>query len=212
VDIAILIFDRITALDAVGPYQVLGKIPGATVTFVASTAGPKRTDDAMLGLIADAAVADLPRPDVVLVPGGVGQVDVEGDEAVIAWLQAAHRTTTWTTSVCTGALVLAKAGLLDGVRATTFWMAKEELRRRGAVPVDERVVVDGKIMTAAGVSSGIDMGLRLAAELAGEDVAKAIQLGIEYDPQPPFDAGAPEKSDPAVVELLLSRSRFAPTS
>jgi transcriptional regulator GlxA family with amidase domain len=209
VDIAILLFDRLTALDAIGPYQVLTGVPGAKVTFVASTPGPKRTDDGCLALTAEAALDDLPRPEVVVVPGGVGELGAQEDAAVIEWLRRAHETTTWTTSVCTGAFVLARAGLLDGVRATTFWMGMERLGERGAVPVRERVVVDGKIMTAAGVSSGIDMGLRLAAELAGEDVARAIQLGIEYDPQPPFDSGSPDKADPALASALFARSRFA---
>ncbi len=208
-DIAILLFDRVVALDAIGPYQVLTAVPGATVTFVASQPGPKRTDDDRLGLVADASLSDLPHPDVLLVPGGVGQVDAERDEAVVDWLRSAHETTTWTTSVCTGALVLAAAGLLEGVRATTFWMALDLLGQRGAIPVQERVVVDGKIMTAAGVSSGIDMALVLAARLAGEDTAQAIQLGIEYDPQPPFDSGSPRTARPELVDALLSRSRFA---
>ena len=207
-DIAILLFDRLTALDAVGPYEVLSRLPGATVTFVAVEPGPKRTDTGRLALIADAPLTDLPHPDVLLVPGGPGQVDAEKDDAVLDWLRSAHTTTTWTTSVCTGSLVLGAAGLLEGVRATTYWLALDQLRTHGAIPTDERVVVDGKIVTGAGVSSGIDMALTLAARIGGDDLAQMLQLGIEYDPQPPFDAGSPHKAPEAIVEFFRSSSRF----
>lgn len=207
-DIAILLFDRLTALDAVGPYEVLSRLPGATVTFVATEPGPKRTDTGRLALTADAALADLPHPEIVLVPGGPGQVDAEKDDAVLDWLRTAHETTTWTTSVCTGSLVLGAAGLLEGVKATTFWLALDELTKHGAIPTDERVVIDGKIVTAAGVSSGIDMALTLAARIGGDDLAQMLQLGIEYDPQPPFDSGSAHKAPAAIVEFFRANSRF----
>jgi transcriptional regulator GlxA family with amidase domain len=207
-DIAILLFDRLTALDAVGPYEVLSRLPGAKVTFVASEPGPKRTDTGFLALTADAALGDLPHPEILLVPGGPGQSDAEKDEAVLDWLRTAHETTTWTTSVCTGSLVLGAAGLLEGKRATTYWLALDSLRRHGAEPVAERVVVDGKVMTAAGVSSGIDMALTLAARIGGDELAQSIQLGIEYDPQPPFDAGAPGKAPAAITQMFRDASRF----
>jgi putative intracellular protease/amidase len=207
-DIAILIFDRITSLDAVGPYEVLSRLPDATVTFVAATPGMKRTDTGFLGLNADVAITDLPHPDVLLVPGGPGQADAEQDDAVLDWVRTAHETSTWTTSVCTGSLLLAKAGVLDGIRATSYWLALDELTARGAIATDQRVVEDGKVMTAAGVSSGIDMALTLAARIAGDEVAQMIQLGIEYDPQPPFDAGSPHKAPANVVDFFRGTSRF----
>src|SRR5688500_7203605 len=203
-DIAILLFDRLTALDAVGPYEVLSRLPDANLTFVATEAGPKRTDTKALALVADATLADVPKPDILLVPGGPGQMEAEKDEAILDWLRSAHETSAWTTSVCTGSLVLGAAGLLEGKRATSHWVYREALRAYGAEPVDARVVEDGKVVTAAGVSSGIDMALTLAARVAGDDVAKAIQLGIEYDPDPPFDAGAPHKATPELVELIRS--------
>jgi transcriptional regulator GlxA family with amidase domain len=207
VDIAILLYDRFTALDAVGPYEVLSRLPGATVHFVAGVAGAIKTDTQSLAIVAG-PLEEAPAPEIVLVPGGPGEVAARVDEHGLAWLRGVHETTTWTTSVCTGSLVLAAAGILEGRRATTHWLAMEQLAALGATPVRERVVFDGKIVSAAGVSAGIDMALALAAEIAGRQVAEAIQLGIEYDPQPPFDAGSPEKAPLEVVELLRERSRF----
>ncbi len=207
-NIAILLYDEFTALDAIGPYEVLSRLPGASVAFVAHEPGAFRTDNGMLTLLAERSLDDLRRPDVVLVPGGPGEVAARAGGAALDWLRDADRTSTWTTSVCTGSLILAAAGLLDGRRATTHWLAFDELRRLGAEPVDERVVFDGKLVTAAGVSAGIDMALALAARIAGDTVAQAIQLSIEYDPQPPFDAGSPHKAPAEIVELLRSRSRF----
>ena len=207
-DIAILLFDRLTALDAVGPYEVLSRLPGANLTFVATEAGPKRTDTKALALVADATLAELPHPDILLVPGGPGQADAEKDEAILDWLRTAHETTTWTTSVCTGSLVLGAAGLLEGKRATTYWLALEELARYGATPTNERVVIDGKVVTAAGVSSGIDMALTLAAEIGGPELAQLLQLGIEYDPQPPFDSGSEAKAPDHLVQVFRENSRF----
>jgi putative intracellular protease/amidase len=208
VDIAILIYDRFTALDAVGPYEVLRNLPGATVTFVAKEVGPVRTDSRALAIVADKAIRDVPSADVVVVPGGPGQSDLMADEEILSWLRAIDATTQWTTSVCTGSLLLAAAGLLAGKKATSHWLALDQLAAYGAEPTLERVVEQGKIITAAGVSSGIDMGLRLAAHIAGDDVAQMIQLGIEYDPQPPFDSGSPEKAPAALVALMRARSRF----
>jgi putative intracellular protease/amidase len=205
--IAILLFDHMTALDAIGPYEVLGRVPGAEIAFVAPEPGIKRTDQG-LGLVADVALADMPRPDIVVIPGGPGETVIRENERSLDWVRAAHETTTWTTSVCTGSLVLGAAGLLDGKRATSHWLALDQLAQYGAQPTLERVVVEGKIITAAGVSAGIDMGLTLAAALAGDEVAQIIQLGIEYDPQPPFDAGSPSKAPEAAVEFLRNRSRF----
>jgi transcriptional regulator GlxA family with amidase domain len=200
--IAILIFDRLTALDAIGPYEVLSRVPGAELTFVGTEAGPKRTDTGRLGVVADAAIEELPDPDVLLIPGGEGNRPLMGDQRTLDWIRTAHETSQWTTSVCTGALVLGAAGLLEGKRATTHWAYLEALGNLGAQPVAERVVEDGKIVTAAGVSAGIDMALTLVDRIAGEQVAQAIQLGIEYDPAPPFDAGSPDKAAPELVELI----------
>jgi transcriptional regulator GlxA family with amidase domain len=205
--IAILIFDGLTALDAIGPYEVLSRLPGAELRFVAKQPGPKRTDTGALGVQADLAIADLPGPDVVLVPGGKGSRPLMRDSEVLDWLRVAHERSTWTTSVCTGALVLGAAGILDGKRATTHWAFLDRLSELGAEPVTERVVEDGKVITAAGVSAGIDMALTLAARIAGDEVAQAIQLGIEYDPRPPFDAGSPSKASPEVIELVRAAGR-----
>jgi transcriptional regulator GlxA family with amidase domain len=205
---AILLYDGFTALDAIGPYEVLSRLPGGSVTFVAAEAGPVRTDNGMLTVHAERSLADMPAPEIVLVPGGPGEVAERAGGPALEWLRAAHETSTWTTSVCTGSLILAAAGLLEGKRATGHWLAMEKLGELGAQPVSERFVIEGKIVTAAGVSAGIDMALALVAEIAGEQVAQAIQLGIEYDPQPPFDAGAPHKAPAEIVALLRGNSRF----
>lgn len=204
--IAIPVFERFTALDAIGPYDVLSRMPGATVTFVAKEAGEVRSDNGMLGVVADAAIADVPAPDVLLVPGGFGTRPLLADEVFLDWVRNAHETTRWTASVCTGSLVLAAAGLLDGKQATTHWAAAGELERLGARYTEQRVVQHGKLIMAAGVSAGIDMALTLAAEIAGEDIAQAIQLYIEYDPQPPFDSGSPSKAPERVMALASGRA------
>jgi putative intracellular protease/amidase len=206
--IAIVLFDRFTALDAVGPYQVLSSLPGAEVVFAAERPGRIGDDDGRLHLSAEAALADVPHPDVVVVPGGPGQNDQMHDGPLHQWLRAADETTAWTTSVCTGSLVLAAAGLLTGRRATSYWLALGELGRYGATAVAERVVFDEKYVTAAGVSSGIDMALALAGRIAGDETAQAIQLGIEYDPQPPYNAGSPDHAPAEIVSRLEARSRF----
>src|SRR5919199_4325895 len=202
-DIAIPLYDRFTALDAVGPYEVLWRLPGARVRWIGAEARPYATDRG-LQLVAEATLDDVPAPDVLVVPGGTGTSDVLGDERLVDWIRAAHETSTWTTSVCTGALLLGAAGVLDGLRATTHWAYLDALAAYGAEPVaDERVVEQGKVVTSAGVSSGIDMALTLAARIAGEEAAQAIQLRIEYDPRPPFDTGSTAKA-PARIRALAS--------
>jgi transcriptional regulator GlxA family with amidase domain len=208
VQIAIPLFDRVTALDAIGPYEVLSRLPGAEVLFVAAQPGPKRTDTGALALTADRGLSEVLEPDIVLVPGGRGTRDQRHDE-LVAWLQRTHHSSRWTTSVCTGALLLGAAGILEGLRATTHWLFFDQLRGFGAEPTLERVVEQGKVMTAAGVSSGIDMALRLAQVIAGDEVAQAVQLSIEYDPQPPFDAGSPDKAPEPIVELVRQHGATA---
>ena len=201
-EIAIPLFDRFTALDAVGPYQVLCALPDARVRFLAAEAGPVLTDNGMLTVVAEGRYEDSPRPDVLVVPGGIGSRALLSDDRVLSWVRSVHETSRYTTSVCTGSLVLAAAGLLDGMDATTHWLEMDTLASLGAHPDAARVVERGKVITAAGVSSGIDMALRLAELIAGPVVAQAIQLAIEYDPQPPFDAGSPDKAPAEVVELV----------
>ncbi|HEY8583236.1 MAG TPA: DJ-1/PfpI family protein [Capillimicrobium sp.] len=202
--IAIPVFDGITALDAVGPYEVLARIPGAEVLWVAPERRPHVADRG-LTISSTATLDEVRSPDVVVVPGGEGNRALMRDELFLAWLRAAHERTRWTTSVCTGALVLGAAGILDGVRATTHWGYVDELAALGAIAVsDERVVEEGKILTAAGVSAGIDMALALVARLTVPEVAQAIQLGIEYDPQPPYDTGSVAKAGPELAALVRS--------
>lgn len=205
--IAIALFDRFTALDAVGPYEVLSRLPGAEVAFVAQRRGEHRTDTGALGIAADATLEEVPAPDIVLVPGGPGTRPIAAagrDHPLVAWIATAHGTSAWTTSVCTGSLLLGAAGVLAGLPATTHWRVLDSLAKYGAVPTGERVVRAGKVVTAAGVSSGIDMALTLAALVAGETVARAIQLGIEYDPQPPFDSGSPTRATPDVIDAVTA--------
>lgn len=202
--LAILLYDHFTALDAVGPYEVLSRVPGLDITFVAHEAGMKRTDVGSLALTADATLAELPHPDLVLVPGGPGHGLPLTHEPTLDWLRTAHESSRWTISVCTGAIVLGAAGILAGKRATTHWLYRDDLAGYGAEVVPDRVVIDGKVITGAGVSAGIDLALTLAAELGDADLARIIQLGIEYDPQPPFDAGSPDKASPDLVEGLRS--------
>jgi putative intracellular protease/amidase len=201
-NIAIPVFDGLTALDAVGPYEVLSRLPEGTVSFVGARTGPVRTETEMLALFADVTFSRLTEPEVVVVPGGRGTRRLMADEPTLAWLRRVHESSRWTTSVCTGSLLLAAAGILDGLEATTHWLELETLARYGARPVKRRVVEQGKVVTAAGVSAGIDMALTLAARIAGERTAQAIQLGIEYDPHPPFDSGSPAKASRELVELV----------
>ncbi|MFF0384503.1 DJ-1/PfpI family protein [Streptomyces sp. NPDC004286] len=207
-EIAILLYDRFTALDAVGPYEVLARTPDAETVFVAEQTGPVRTDTGALALMADRSLAEVTAPDVVVVPGGPGQSALMEHAPLLDWLRQVDATSTWTTSVCTGSLLLGAAGLLEGRRATSHWLAVEALTRLGAEPVRERVVTDGKYMTAAGVSAGIDMGLTLLGKLAGDETAQGVQLATEYDPHPPYDAGSPDKAPAHLVDALRERSRF----
>lgn len=200
-EIAIPLFDRFTALDAVGPYEVLSRLPGATVRFLGPQAGPVRTDTRMLTIDAAARWEDMPHPDVVVVPGGVGTRALLEDARLLSWLRSVHQGTRWTASVCTGSLLLAAAGLLDGVDATTHWSTRGRLADLGAHPVAARVVRRGRIMTGAGVSAGIDLALTLAAEMAGDTVAQVIQLAIEYDPEPPYACGSLETAPAEIVAL-----------
>ncbi|WP_406440947.1 DJ-1/PfpI family protein [Streptomyces sp. NBC_01613] len=206
--IAIVLFDRFTALDAVGPYETLGRLPDAETVFVAERTGPVRNESGNLALVADRTLAEVTAPDIVVVPGGPGQTPQMENTVLLDWLRTADATSTWTTSVCTGSLLLAAAGLLEGRRATSHWLALDFLKQFGAEPTGERVVSDGKYVTAAGVSSGIDMGLTLLGRIAGDEHAQAVQLLTEYDPQPPYDAGSPEKAPARLVAEFRSRSRF----
>jgi transcriptional regulator GlxA family with amidase domain len=201
-EIALFLYDKLAPLDAVGPYEVLRNVPGWDVRTVARQAGPVRSEDASLGLLADHAIAEVTEPDIVLVPGGAGSRALIEDEEVLEWLRVVDRSTRWTTSVCTGSLLLGAAGLLEGRRATSNWLLLDVLRRFGADPVGGRFVEDGKVITAAGVTAGIDMALHLVAREAGPDLAQAVQLGIEYDPDPPFDAGSPAKAPEEIVERV----------
>jgi putative intracellular protease/amidase len=203
--IAAVLFDRLTALDIIGPYEVLQRLPDAVVTFVGHRKGEVRTENGFLGLTVDATFDEIPHPDVVVVPGGIGTRALLDDDTVLTWLRQAHETSRYTTSVCTGSLILGAAGLLQGLNATTYWAVLEDLRRFGAEPTSERVVehLDRRIITAAGVSSGIDMALRLSQLLVDETAARAMQLMIEYDPQPPFDSGALHKADDVVVTRVI---------
>jgi putative intracellular protease/amidase len=212
-DITFLLFDGLTVLDAIGPYEVLHRVPDANVQLAAKSAGPITTEN-VLTLSATHALADVTRTDVLVVPGGFATQQLEHDPETLDWIRAMDATSTWTTSVCTGSMVLAAAGLLGGKRATTHWAWLDRLAEYGAIPTSERVVEQGKILTAAGVSAGIDMGLTLAARLSDDVTAQAIQLGIEYDPQPPFDAGALDKAPQEAVEILANMyaARTAATS
>ena len=206
--IVIALYDRFTALDAVGPHQVLAHVPCAEIIFASERARSVSDETGTLTLVADASYAEVPAPDILLIPGGPGQSAQMGDTPLRDWLLEADKTTTWTTSVCTGSLILAAAGLLDGRQATTYWLAVNELASLGAKPVQARYVFDGKYATSAGVSAGIDMALALAARLVGDETAQAIQLGIEYSPNPPFDAGSPASAPPQIVAAQRATSRF----
>ena len=203
--IAIPLFPHFTALDAIGPYEVLQRIPHFDVTFIGHEVGVVRSDNGMLGVAVDATFEEMPTPDIVVFPGGFGTRALMTDQRVLDWVRTAHQTTTFTTSVCTGSLVLAAAGLLEGLTATTHWSALDVLSEHGATPTGERVVehLDERIITAAGVSSGIDMALRLVELLVDRTAAEAAQLMIEYDPQPPFDSGSTAKAGAEVVERVV---------
>ena len=210
--IAAVLFPHLTALDIVGPYEVLQRLPGASVVLVGHEVGTVRTENGFLGLSVDAVFEDVPAPDVVVVPGGVGSRALMHDQRVLDWLRAVHPTTTYTTSVCTGSLVLGAAGLLQGLTATTHWSVLNDLEPLGAMPTSSRVVehLEQRIITAAGVSSGIDMALRLSELLVDDVAAQAMQLMVEYDPQPPFDCGSLDKASPEVIERIVEYLQLLP--
>ncbi len=203
-EIAILLYENFTALDCIGPYEVLSKSPGTEVKFVSADGGLVKSDTGMLRIESGSLDSISATPEIVLVPGGPGDAAAGADSRNTAWLKRVHETTKWTTSVCTGSLVLGAAGILRGIEATTHWCSFDRLRACGATPVSQRFVRQGKIITAAGVSAGIDMALFLLAEEQGADFAQAIQLAIEYDPQPPFDSGSPTKAPPAILEMVTA--------
>jgi putative intracellular protease/amidase len=200
--IGLVLYPQFTALDIVGPFQTLVDVPGLDVFFVAETVGPVTDHTGRLVLHATHAFSEIDALDIVVVPGGFADRVLDEDNAVVQFIKRIHPTTQWTTSVCTGSIFLAHAGVLNGLVATTHWGSYDRLTALGVIATDQRVVHTGKIITAAGVSSGIDMGLVLVAQLAGEETAKAIQLAIEYDPQPPFDSGSPAKATPELVALV----------
>ena len=200
--VAYLLYDRFTALDITGPHEVFNSVPDVESVFVGENAGPCRNESDTLSMVANKSLEEVTAPDILVVPGGFGTRNLLDHEPLLEWIRSVDETSTWTTSVCTGALLLAAAGLLDGRPATTHWLARETLGELGAEPVADRVVIDGKYATGAGVSAGIDMALTLVSEIYGTEVAQAVQLGIEYDPQPPLDAGSPEKAPGEIVELV----------
>ena len=203
-NIVFLFYDGMTALDAVGPHEILYRLPNARVTRVAPQRGLIHTDSGLI-LTAEHALSDISSADILCIPGAGSATTLRQYPGVSEWLRKIHATTTWTTSVCTGSLILGAAGILTGIKATTHWAVIDRLQNWGAKPVPERVVEDGKIITAAGVSAGIDMALTLASKIAGQNVAETLQLGIEYDPAPPFDVGSPDKANPIILDALKKR-------
>ena len=205
--VAFGLYPGLTMLDFVGPYQVFTNVPGVDVVVCAADRGRLSDDNGLLHLDIEHTFDEVRSPDITIVPGGFVTRRLARDKApIVGWLAATHATTTFTTSVCTGALLLGAAGLLDGLDATTHWCAYDELSSYGAHPTEQRVVRQGKIFTAAGVSAGIDLALTLLAETHGPEMAQAVQLGIEYDPQPPFDSGSPAKAHPDIVALVKAVS------
>jgi cyclohexyl-isocyanide hydratase len=202
--IGMLIFPRMTQLDMTGPYEVLARLPDTKVELIARTLAPVVTDRGMQ-IVPTVTYETCPPLDVVMVPGGPGQQDLMEDETALAFLRKQAAQAKYVTSVCTGSLVLGAAGLLKGRRATSHWAAIDNLALLGAIPVREKVVVDGNVVTGAGVTSGIDFALSLAAILDGEKVAREVQLGIEYDPDPPFDSGSPNKATPDILDTVKGR-------
>ncbi|MGE0670067.1 MAG: DJ-1/PfpI family protein [Parachlamydiales bacterium] len=202
--IVFLFYDGMTALDAIGPYEVLSRLPGAVTRIAALKAGPIKTCSS-LNLLADSSLAEIDHADLLVVPGAGNATNLQKFPNILEWIRTIDATTTWTTSVCTGSLILGAAGLLSGHPATTHWAVMDRLAAYGAIAQHARVVFSGKMVTAAGVSAGIDMALTLAARIAGDSVAQALQLGLEYDPEPPFNTGSVSKASPALVEGLRSR-------
>ncbi|WP_426572542.1 DJ-1/PfpI family protein [Aquihabitans sp. McL0605] len=205
--IAIGLYPEFTALDAIGPYQVFTQVPGVEVVLCAAQRGRLSDDNGLLHLDIEHTFDEIAAPDLSLVPGGFVTRRLARDrDPIVDWVASTHATSTYTTSVCTGALLLGAAGILDGLDATTHWYAYDELATYGATPTEQRVVQQGKIWTAAGVSAGIDLALTLVGEIWSPELSQAIQLGIEYDPQPPYDSGAPSKADPEVLALVRAVS------
>lgn len=204
--IAIALFHQVTMLDAIGPYAVLAGLPDSEVTFVAEEPGPVIDSAGRMSVVAHAAYGDIDAPDVIIIPGGLATITMSegGTHPILDWIRSVHPGTTFTTSVCTGSQLLGAAGVLDGLEATSHWYVRDDLAKFGAKPVDQRVVRQGKVFTAAGVSAGIDLGLTLAAELRSVETAQAIQLSIEYDPDPPFNAGHPSSAPAEVFEFVTS--------
>jgi transcriptional regulator GlxA family with amidase domain len=202
--IAFLFYEGMTALDVAGPHEILCRLPGVSVKRVAQSAGKITTDSGLI-LNADYSISNVTHADILFIPGAGNATTLRKYPEILEWVRRIHSETKWTTSVCTGSLILGAAGILSGVKATTHWAALDRLNQWGAYPVQERIVESGKIITAAGVSAGIDMALALAAKISGERVAKSLQLGIEYDPEPPFDSGSPKKADPELLESLRQR-------
>lgn len=203
-EIVVLLFGNVNALDVVGPCEVLSKIPNSVIKYASKEPGPKQTDIGVK-LIADYSLKQIQKPDILLIPGGLGIKAITGDREVLDWIINNHKTSTWTTSICTGAVLLGCAGILKGLKATTHWTHLSKLAGFGAIPQKERVVIDGKVITSAGVSAGIDMALTLTSLIAGETTAKVIQLAIEYDPAPPFNAGSPDKAPKEILDLVLRK-------
>lgn len=203
-NITFLFYEGMTTLDIIAPHEVLARLPDATIQRVAKRAGTVRAGF-NLELTAEYALSQITQTDILVVPGGGNATSLSHEPEILAWIKAIHQTTQWTTSVCTGSLILGAAGLLQGKQATTHWAVLDRLSLWGAIPLSQRVVEDGKIITAAGVSAGIDMALLLAAKVAGQQVAETLQLGIEYDPEPPFNAGSPDKVKPEIVAALRER-------
>ena len=201
--IAFLIYPGFTTLDAIGPFDVLSRLPGADVQFVAKKQDPIANDNDLLRVLPTSSLSECSDPDILLIPGGMeGTQAAANDAEILDWVRQAHQSTTWTTTVCTGSLILGATGLLQGLNATTHWAAQEQLAQTGATYQAQRWVQEGKIITAAGVSAGIDMALHLVSEIAGPQLAQAIQLMVEYDPQPPFDSGSLAKASPEVVKMV----------
>ncbi len=205
--IGLLLFPNLTQLDLAGPFEVFARTPGATVHVIWKSADPVRTDRGLV-LMPTTTFAACPQLDVICVPGGPGQIDLMDDDETLDWLRRQAKGARWVTSVCTGSLVLAAAGLLDGYQAACHWASRDQLALLGAIPVDARVVIDRNRVSGGGVTAGIDYALSLVATMLGEDAAKEIQLGIEYDPAPPFNAGSPHSADAALV--ARTRGKMAP--
>jgi transcriptional regulator GlxA family with amidase domain len=212
VQVAFLLYDRFTALDWIGPHEVLNSLPDSECVTVAEKAGPVANESGSIEIVAAKTLDEVTSPDVVVIPGGLGNRILLEHEPLHEWIRDVHESSQWTTSVCTGSLLLAAAGLLDGKKATTHWLARDVLASLGAEPVPDRIVEEGKIITAAGVSAGIDMELRLVQKIYGDEAAQTVQLGIEYDPQPPFDTGSPEKAPEEIVEAARAAMIAANTA